>query len=552
MSVSHVFAAIFVVAVVLLGGRWLSNTANAHMRDRENKPGNVAVPNKATKIGGNQAHREYVLEIIGLGVTLDKYRQGALWEALQRGNGFTSIREQNPKKYEWDHVDKLGACDALENGANFTPMYWGVPSFYAAAPIEDPAQQPSPIMPMAGLFASAETTGMAWHLFAVAPWRLDERPDRLLEEVFSFFDAYPDVPYIVIAADDGMATRDLGRPINAPALVKDGYYVPEMPDATALFVLARRERVDVLRPYVWNDPENDFVQTKLRMMYWDLHGSVPTVEKQTDPTSPIGRLPSAAEWLSAAAKFAQRPEVRGTGVMSRLSTLNPLAHHPPRDWKPTPWFPIPWNTDQLATFDRLPSMGFIHRPTFVKFVDENGKPVTRRDARQAMLDAGWQDALMALPESQRVHGPTRVIAATGNKTEQILALEGMLSHYAKQGGPEIDTSKPKQFINTDRRLGNTGAATFFMQMAIGVMGSYREGGVSAAINFRDPHEASIILITPPSEEKRKAQQGDVFSHRVSPAIDPENYKPPYVGPSVQTHAKEHAPQSAAAKSAVKD
>jgi hypothetical protein len=46
----------------------------------------------------------------------------------------------------------------------------------------------------------------------------------------------------------------------------------------------------------------------------------------------------------------------------------------------------------------------------------------------------------------------------------------MLHHYAAHGGPEIDSAKTAQFINTDRCLGNTGAATFFVQMALGVMG----------------------------------------------------------------------------------
>ena len=106
-------------------------------------------------------------------------------------------------------------------------------------------------------------------------------------------------------------------------------------------------------------------------------------------------------------------------------------------------------------------------------------------------------------------------------------MEGMLHKYAAQGGPEIDTGKTAQFINTDRRLGNTGAATFFVQMALGVMGSYIKGGPSAAINLRDPAGASIVFISPPTEERRKAQEGrDVFKHQVKPAIDPDNYKPP--------------------------
>lgn len=73
-----------------------------------------------------------------------------------------------------------------------------------------------------------------------------------------------------------------------------------------------------------------------------------------------------------------------------------------------------------------------------------------------------------------------------------------------------------------------------MQMAIGVMGSYIEGGPSAAINLRDPTGASIVFISPPTEERRKAQEHwNVFKHEVKPAIDPENYKAPKVGEVLQ-------------------
>jgi len=107
-------------------------------------------------------------------------------------------------------------------------------------------------------------------------------------------------------------------------------------------------------------------------------------------------------------------------------------------------------------------------------------------------------------------------------------LHSALNAYAAHGGPEIDTGKSKQFIDTDKRLGNTGATTLFMQMAIGVMGSYREGGISAAVNLRDKNEASIVFISPPSEDKRKTQHhprgGDVFAHHGTPAVDPANYQ----------------------------
>ena len=54
------------------------------------------------------APREYVLEVIGLGVSLDKHRQGKLWDALQKGHPFGTIREQDPEKYPWSELDKDG------------------------------------------------------------------------------------------------------------------------------------------------------------------------------------------------------------------------------------------------------------------------------------------------------------------------------------------------------------------------------------------------------------------------------------------------------------
>jgi hypothetical protein len=364
---------------------------------------------------------------------------------------------------------------------------------------------------------------MAWHLFVTGPRRFEERPDRILEDVFAFFDAHPDIPYIVLNSHDGMGTRDENLPDGAPAVLKDGYYIPEMPDSSALFVLARRERVDPLRPFVWDDPDNDFVQENLRHFYYDLQRLVPVPESRKNR----GRQPRVDEWLPAAAKYAQHPDLGGGNIVSALGNLNPFAHHPPRNWKPTPWFPIPWNRDQLDTFDRLPTLGYLHRPTFVKFTDEQGKPITRRDEREKVLQAGWEQALQSLPEAERAKSPARVIVATGGNTDQLVMLHGVLNHKASRGGPEIDSGKSSQFIDTDKRLGNTGATTLFMQMAIGVMGSYRDGGVSAAVNLRDAGEASIVLITPPSEEKRKNQHhpagGDVFRHKVTPAIDPADY-----------------------------
>jgi len=518
---------------IIVGGRWVLAARETNTRQTQAAAAKAKADVQLAAAHTQQGRREYVLEVIDLGVTLDKYRQGKLWDALQYGNAYTSIREHDPKKYPWADNDKLGmsggrARDALLNGAGYSVTDWGTPVFNANPPYMGKYLD-SPLSPNMGLADSAEGEGMSTSLFVAGPRRLAERPDRILEDVFEFFDSNPDVPYIVLNSDDGMATRETSQHPDAPPLVKDGYYVPQMPDSAALFILARRERVDPIRPFSYDDIDDyrvgmdvlnrDGVARRLFLGYLELRKSLPRSYKDA-----IDRPPTIAEWLDYAAKFSQRPDIRGTGQVSFLDKQFNAKHRPPLDWKPTPWFPIPWSKLQLDQFDKMSSRGFIHRPVFVKTTDEHGKPLARRDVRQKALMEGLQEALLTLPEAEREKGPARVIAATNNQTEQLVALEGMLHQYAAQGGPEIDSGKLDQFINIDRRLGNTGAATLFMQMAIGVMGSYRAGGASLAVNLRDPHEASFIFISPPSENKRKAQQhlGDVFRSIKSPAIDPAN------------------------------
>ena len=101
-----------VVVILFFGLLWLSALSKSQAREIASQ---LQAQQPKTPM---EPEQEYVLEVIGLGVTLDKYRQGKLWEALQKGSAYTSIREQNPKKYPWTGDDKDGeggsrAYDAL-------------------------------------------------------------------------------------------------------------------------------------------------------------------------------------------------------------------------------------------------------------------------------------------------------------------------------------------------------------------------------------------------------------------------------------------------------
>jgi hypothetical protein len=216
---------------------------------------------------------------------------------------------------------------------------------------------------------------MAWHLFVTGPWQLGERPDQLLEQVFAFFDAHPDLPYIVLLSDDSSATRHASRDPSTPPLIKNGYYIPDMPDSTAVFVLARRERVEPLRPYVWDDLDNDYLQENLRMMYYALKDSVPTPEKLANPEKfHIGRNPTVAEWLTAAAAFAKRPVFEKEKAEISLAAFLPLAERAAKGLE----------ADALVSAPMEPqSNGSLRQLAFAGFHSSSGLRQVRGRARSA-------------------------------------------------------------------------------------------------------------------------------------------------------------------------
>lgn len=465
---------------------------------------------------GGGAPRCETLEVLSLGVTYDRYRQGMLWEALKSGTAFSPLREANTAITPWSSDDKIlqsgkRAVDAFENAIAATPMYWGMPSMYAGIPLREELLREI-VGPIIGLTGSAEQNGFSWHLFVASDWLLAEGPDQIFELAFQFFDKHADVPLLFISVVDDPYTHDMNSLPGAPRLLRNGRYFLELPDSTVVFALGRRERVEPLREFAWDDRDNDFGQTKIRAAYYDLR------TRLSNGRGHNLRHLATDEWIAEAARLAAREDIRSGWGAAGLR----------KRWKPTPWFPVPWSTNQLSAFDSLPTLGFVHRPVFVEWKDQGGKAVQDADQRAALLRDGFEKAIRGAGSSSDLRYPARIVTANGGRIDRALILHNVLNITRANGGPVYETTDKAKFIDTDRRLGNTGAATFFMQAAIGVMGSYREGGVSAAINMRDPNGASIMLISPPSDELRAKQQhpsgGDVFRHKVEPAFDPDVYK----------------------------
>src|SRR4051812_11086141 len=173
---------LFAVAIgvgLVLGGRWFIAAREATARQTKASTAASKAREEIAEGRTEKGRREYVLEVINLGVTLDKYRQGKLWDVLQSGTPYSSIREHDPKKYPWTDTDKLGmsggrVLDALLNGAGYSVTDWGTPVFNAKPPYMGKFPD-SPLSPKMGLASSAEGEGMSTSLFVAGPRRLAER-----------------------------------------------------------------------------------------------------------------------------------------------------------------------------------------------------------------------------------------------------------------------------------------------------------------------------------------------------------------------------------------
>lgn len=434
------------------------------------------------QISDPQQRREFALEVLGLGATFDRLQHDALWQALQRGDAYTSIRNRDPKAYPWGAEQKL-AVSATQSDAVFaqavkdTPIYWVAPLLYAPPGPQGTDSHPvtrEPLLPEA----------VARNRFALAE-ECAGAPERLVELAFALFDQYPDVPYVVVFADNSLALRERTGGRDSASLAQDGYHLPAHPDAVAVLVLGRRDRIAALRAHGWDDPNNDFVRvTATRALQDSLRAG-----------SAKGKsMPDVADWLAAANMLARAP-LRYDGLGP--TRMKAWSNDPPLRWKPTPWLPVPWTHAQLACFDQLPLLALIHRPVHIALTDEQGRPIARNDRRLELLMDGWREALRTLPETVRNAGPARVIASTGNNQRQLLALHGLLHQYSAQGGPEIDTADMTSFVDMGRRLGETGAATLPLQLALAVQASHQAGGISAVIHMRaDGAGATIVFVKP--------------------------------------------------------
>ena len=68
--------------------------------------------------------------------------------------------------------------------------------------------------------------------------------------------------------------------------------------------------------------------------------------------------------------------------------------------------------------------------------------------------------------------------------------------------PNLDNVKEGYDIGA--RIGNTGVSSPLVQIGLGLMASYYDGGASATVNRRPNGTASIVMVSPPEASVKAA------------------------------------------------
>ncbi len=154
----------------------------------------------------------------------------------------------------------------------------------------------------------------------------------------------------------------------------------------------------------------------------------------------------------------------------------------------TELLPSAWSQELIEAFSNLPVLGHLHRPQFVHFQAGMGDG-SRADA----FKAAWLKAMENLGEGGK---PAQVFYDVGAVTQGRKLVP--LSRGVREIDPDFDAFD--MGINLHRRLGDAGAASPLLGLALAATASYREGQASASVFLRREDGASLLLVRPSDAE----------------------------------------------------
>lgn len=443
------------------------------------------------------------LDLVGAGVAVESYRnhpaypEADLWQAVQQSQG-QYIVQSNPERYpqtfsDAEIVNTRRTRHALESALLHFMDSYPLPLLAVGAaaniPDSDVARQAARAM-LAGSFVTPADGGaitgagvftqcadLHFQRGQVLQTYLNNRPDLMWDILFHTLETHTDAPVIGMAAHDGIVAR-ARHVIDSDRAAFDALFVdatrPKLPrvlsDSSTVLILAHRGRADALRPFATGSHMYDRMQT---------------VTHQGRP------------WRTAASGFdGWRPGARQRS--------------------PTPYLEQPWTQFQMEQFDSLPQLGTVYRPQIASYWVESDQLVAPAQ-RQARFEAALEAALAPLDGQP----PTRVFFDSGSVWGDRIGSQqfGWLSAALGSLHPEFDLYDAQIGIDLVQCLGELGAGSPFVAVALASMAGMQAGGASLIANLRRHDGVTLMLVCPPSEGQRQRDAAVVrplqpdFHHR---------------------------------------
>lgn len=210
--------------------------------------------------------------------------------------------------------------------------------------------------------------------------------------------------------------------------------------------------------------------------------------------------PERIAWLREFAKYTK----------SKPDSIDPAftgwERTPPHTFQPSPFFPAPITQRGFEQWDRLKVLARLHRPVVVSLHQEGKTSIPLKGtARDKALASGWDQAVSALSAP-----PARAFFDTGKPSGGIAELAPGL--YAAQ--QSVDLLDATQSYDLTQRLGDTGAASPFVGLALATMASYLNADSSMVVPLRRTDRATFIGISPPAPGKKP--EDDPFGVQLRP------------------------------------
>ena len=421
--------------------------------------------NKATTMSADTRYRApttssrlETLDVLSIGLSLDVFRQGQVWQTLGEQNAkqsealhVGSILPIDPKKYPVSADDKDMAyskreADALELGLKDFIEKWPIPTITVVSSWDSsalnlrftPARTQRSLSVMVNNMRSP--AGLHWHRIRNLKNGIvcNDTPEGLVESLFQLFEHNPDLPAVLVYSNEGFSVSFSLSAKGDPLIGGGGPRKPgELTDSMVALVVGRPERVEWLRYYAQYAKVND---------------------NKIDP------------------------EFRGWGWRK-----------PPVEFQPSEFIPQPWTQRAFEQWDAMKVLAKIHRPVTVSLKRPDNGERLKHDALTAQLAAGWKKATDTLTPQ-----PSRLFYDGGLNRAPITELSPAL----RAAQSSLDLLDSRESYNLTQRLGDTGSASPFVGIALATMASYLNADTSVVMPMRRQDQATIITVTSTTPGKK--------------------------------------------------